>query len=125
ILFSFSFCAYLALPALPSVPTRRSSDLNAKRTLEQNVVLRDDLPVQAAWLLEDPEFITAEGLTFQRVDELEGDDPSLSWPERADLVAALDVGTYYVSGQDLYIKVGMDTELATTEDLKDQITPVD
>src|SRR5699024_12072966 len=83
ILFSFSFCAYLALPALPSVPTRRSSDLNAKRTLEQNVVLRDDLPVQAAWLLEDPEFITAEGLTFQRVDELEGDDPSLSWPERA------------------------------------------
>src|SRR5699024_6315950 len=54
-----------------------------------------------------------------------GDDNSLSWQERADLVAALDVGTYFVSGHDLYINVGMDTELATTVDLNAQINTVE
>ncbi|XBH22055.1 SdrD B-like domain-containing protein [Jonesiaceae bacterium BS-20] len=82
--------------------------------LTQNVVIKDQLPAQAEWLVADPAFITATGnLALDKVTgtlteaEFAGDDY---------------VGKYWVDGQTLWVNVGKDHATTVVIDVKAQVT---
>ncbi|WP_180951841.1 SdrD B-like domain-containing protein [Brevibacterium jeotgali] len=99
---------------------------NPHKTLDQNVVVGDSLRAQASWNRDDGDFVTAEGLTLERLEELPGDAGNLSWQQRATLLSADEyVNMYYLNGQDLYANLGMDPSLDTSLQIKATIDTVE
>ncbi|WP_449373451.1 hypothetical protein [Arthrobacter psychrolactophilus] len=87
---------------------------NVLKTLVANVILSDNLPVQASWKTTDATFLTSTGIVLDKVAPV-------------DLTAFAGdeyVGKYFVDGQKLYVNVGMDNTLKSTIAVKAQISTV-
>ncbi len=85
-------------------------------TLNRNVVISDELPVQAEWKTDDDAFLTAEGMQLTQAEGFSG---------TAEEFAADDyIGQYAVIGQTLLINVGKSFETNATFQVKAQITTI-
>lgn len=96
-------------------------DRNANFTLQQNVVISDDLIEQASWNTGDAEFITITGDgPIQSLTEATGFDGSA-----ADFADDEYVGLYALVGQMLLINVGKNNTTNVNIQVKAQLDTVD
>ncbi|MEV8268687.1 SdrD B-like domain-containing protein, partial [Microbacterium sp. NPDC076911] len=91
--------------------------------LARNVVIRDQLPTQASWSVDDAGFLTVvnaqnEAVTFAAATGLSGD-------YEAAIAADEYVGTYAINGQNLYVNIGKDTTQKYTVKAKATIENLD